>query len=239
MLCLAMVQDDDGEEATLGTELGDAMAGASEADETLADEETVFPRDGHLDRGDEVGRYVVLDRIGRGAMGVVYAAYDPELDRKVALKLLRPAMAGGRAARERLLREARAMARVSHANVATVHDVGMVSDRVFIAMEFIAGTTLAVRTGDPDWPTTLELYVSAGRGLAAAHAHDLVHRDFKPDNVLVGTTAACASSTSASHGAGTTRAPMNVPSPRANWKHASSMVASRRPTGRRGWTNPP
>ncbi|MCA9655231.1 MAG: tetratricopeptide repeat protein [Myxococcales bacterium] len=139
--------------------------------------------------GAKIGRYTVLDRVGAGGMGVVYAAFDPELDRKVALKVLH--QRGGNAGsdgRERLLREAKAMARLSHPNVITVHDVGTFHDRVFIAMEFIDGPTLRgwLRQGSHEWTEIVEVFVKAGRGLAAAHAAGLIHRDFKPDNVLIG-----------------------------------------------------
>lgn len=149
----------------------------------------VAPR---LSEGDKVGRYVVLRRVGAGGMGVVYAAYDPELDRKVAIKLLMTSLGGSLAAefreqRARLLREAQAMAKLSHPNVITVHDVGEYADQVFVAMEFIDGETLgdwAKRTHT--WRETLQVYAAAGRGLGAAHRAGLVHRDFKPDNVLIG-----------------------------------------------------
>jgi tetratricopeptide (TPR) repeat protein/predicted Ser/Thr protein kinase len=139
-----------------------------------------------LDRGASLGRYLILDRLGQGGMGVVYAAYDPELDRKVAVKLLRGdhARDGG----ARLLREAQAMARLQHPNVIAVHDVGTFGGRVFAAMEFVDGATLAevVRSRRLGWRQVVELYLQAGRGLEAAHAAGLVHRDFKPENALVG-----------------------------------------------------
>ena len=142
-------------------------------------------------RGVSIGRYVVLDRIGAGGMGVVYAAYDPDLDRRVALKVMRgrsrkPGSASeGRA---RLLREAQAMAKVDHEHVIAVHDVGTVDGRVFIAMEFIDGQTVGewVRSEEPKTDAILDVFAAAGRGLAAAHAQGLIHRDFKPDNVLRG-----------------------------------------------------
>ena len=92
-----------------------------------------------LERGAAVGRYVILDRIGTGGMGVVYSAYDPELDRKVALKLLRPdrGPSAGEAGRLRLLREAQAIARLAHPNVVAVYDAGSFGDQVFVAMEFV------------------------------------------------------------------------------------------------------
>ncbi|MCB9751732.1 MAG: serine/threonine protein kinase [Myxococcales bacterium] len=135
-----------------------------------------------------VGRYVMIERVGAGAMGVVYSAYDPELDRKVAIKLLQPG-SDDEALQLRLVREAQAMARLSHPNVVHVHDVGRHSDRVFIAMEFVRGRSLGswlrLAVAPRPWRETLELFVQAGRGLRAAHDVGLVHRDFKPDNILI------------------------------------------------------
>ncbi len=140
-----------------------------------------------LTKGTTVGRYVLLERLGSGGMGEVFAAYDPQLDRKVALKLLRPGVVSPDEGRSRLLREAQAMARLNHPNVISVHDVGTFGDRVFVTMEFVEGQTLSdwLREVRP-WPEVLSMFVAAGRGLAAAHSSGLVHRDFKPDNVLVG-----------------------------------------------------
>ena len=142
-----------------------------------------------LRRGASLGRYVVLERLGAGGMGSVYAAFDPKLDRRVALKVLHPALAkrdpSGPA---RLVREAQALAQLVHPNVVTVHDVGQDDDRVFVAMELVEGQTLkawlATQSREPS--ETLACCIAAGRGLAAAHRHGLVHRDFKPDNVMVG-----------------------------------------------------
>jgi len=138
-------------------------------------------------RGQSFGRYVVLHELGSGGMGVVYAAYDPELDRRVALKVL-GAAASEETGRARLLREAQTMARISHPNVITVHDVGEVDDRLFIAMELVDGVDLKrwLADGDHAWPEVLDVLLQAGRGLAAAHDQGLIHRDFKPANVLVG-----------------------------------------------------
>ncbi|NOK32839.1 tetratricopeptide repeat protein [Corallococcus exercitus] len=136
----------------------------------------------------QVGRYLLLRKLGQGGMGVVYAAYDPDLDRKVALKLLHPnADRDNEEARSRLLREAQAMARVSHPNVIPVFDVGMWGDQVFVAMELVDGGTLGslLKEAKPSWREVLERYLQAGRGLQAAHEAGLVHRDFKPANVLV------------------------------------------------------
>jgi serine/threonine protein kinase len=144
-----------------------------------------------LPRGTAVGRFVVLGLVGRGAMGEVYGAYDPELDRKIAIKLVRARLgagSGGSEGRTRLMREAQATAKISHPNVVVVYDAGVFGDRVFIAMEFVEGHTLRywLQEKPRPWQEILEAFVAAGRGLAAAHAKELVHRDFKPDNVMVG-----------------------------------------------------
>jgi tetratricopeptide (TPR) repeat protein len=141
--------------------------------------------------GARVGRYVLLSRVGAGGLGVVYAAYDPELDRRIAVKLLRFAgdAAEGPTAegQERLLLEARALAKLSHRHVVTVHDVGIIDGRVFIAMEYVGGSTLRqwFETQPRGWRRIVELFREAGQGLSAAHDAGLVHRDFKPDNVLL------------------------------------------------------
>jgi serine/threonine protein kinase len=139
-----------------------------------------------------VGRYQIQGRIGAGGMGVVYRAHDPELVRDVAVKLLNTDATSTKdpaTARARLVREARAMARLAHPNVLHVYDVGTTDDGVFIAMELVEGKSLgSVCEADrPPWRQILRYYVDAGRGLAAAHAAGVIHRDFKPENVLVGT----------------------------------------------------
>jgi len=140
-----------------------------------------------------IGRHVVIERLGEGGMGVVYAAYDPQLDRKLAVKLVRATMHDSRGTSDpqaRLLREAQAMARLSHPNVIQVYDTGTHEGQVYIAMEFVDGEPLGKwmrRGGAPrPWRESLDVLSLAGRGLAAAHSAGLVHRDFKPDNVLVG-----------------------------------------------------
>ncbi len=143
--------------------------------------------------GQRVGRYHVLERLGAGGMGEVYLAYDPELDRRVALKLLRRDRQTTQSAQDRLVREAQALAKLSHPNVVAVHDVGTMPLRadepptVYVAMEYVEGQTLrqwlATQT---DWRTIARTYHAAGLGLAAAHKVGIVHRDFKPTNVIVG-----------------------------------------------------
>jgi len=143
-----------------------------------------------LPTGTVVGRYVILGLLARGGMGVVYKAFDPELDRTIALKLV--GLAGlGRGAEEarlRLGREARTLARLSHPNVVAVHDVGTFEGDVFLAMEFVPGQTLRawLRERAPGPREVLAVYLAAGAGLAAAHEVGIVHRDFKPDNVMIG-----------------------------------------------------
>jgi Tol biopolymer transport system component/tRNA A-37 threonylcarbamoyl transferase component Bud32 len=172
-----------------------ALARAAGSESPVADD-SVAPtlplgsgtRDTELPPGARFGRYLVLDWLGAGGMGVVYSAYDSDLNRKVALKVLRNDGIDQLPTRDLLLAEAQAMAQLAHPNVVTVFDVGSVDDRVFLAMELIEGQTLAgwLRASRRKPGEILAMFVAAGHGLAAAHAAGLIHRDFKPDNVLVG-----------------------------------------------------
>lgn len=142
-----------------------------------------------LGLGDEprVGRYVIEARLGEGGMGTVFRARDPELERKVAIKILHPEV--GAEAHELLAREARALARLSHPNVVTVHDVGTRDGQLWVAMELVEGQTLRAyceRKPEGGWREIVRCFVEAGHGLVAAHEAGVIHRDFKPDNVLVG-----------------------------------------------------
>ncbi|MCA9690024.1 MAG: serine/threonine protein kinase, partial [Myxococcales bacterium] len=139
----------------------------------------------------QIGRYTLLRKLGEGGMGVVFTAHDHELDRRVALKLVPGAAASGPWS-GRVQREAQALARLSHPNVVQIHDVGVIDGQLFLAMEYVQGETLASWQAGRDPSAALgrrqiiDMYIQAGRGLRAAHEKGLVHRDFKPQNVIVG-----------------------------------------------------
>ncbi|MCA9652421.1 MAG: serine/threonine protein kinase [Myxococcales bacterium] len=162
----------------------------SAGDDTLESRPAGSSEPGRPARGTVIGRYVVLAELGAGAMGRVYAAYDPKLDRRVALKVLRLDRDDEelfRRAERRLLREAQALARLSHPNVVTVHDVETWRGSLVVAMDFIEGRTLRrwLGEGSRAWPEIVAMVAQAGEGLAAAHRAGMVHRDFKPDNVMI------------------------------------------------------
>ncbi|EDM79256.1 Peptidase C14, caspase catalytic subunit p20 [Plesiocystis pacifica SIR-1] len=148
-----------------------------------------FERDEAAPEGSprRIDRYLIIRELGAGAMGKVFLAYDAELDRRVAIKLLHDRKANQRAGR-RLQREAQAMAQLSHPNVVTVYEVGRQGEELYVVMEYVQGSDLRrwQRAADRGIAETLALFSAAGEGLAAAHDAGLVHRDFKPDNVLVG-----------------------------------------------------
>jgi len=175
----AFLDDVCGEDADLRREV-EALLAADAGLVTLPDSRA--PRD----EPSYVGRFRILEVLGQGGMGIVHVGYDDRLDRRVAIKLLH----GGASAAgtRRLLREAQAMAQVAHPNVVPIYEVIEVGDRVAVVMELVEGRTVSawLRQEDRPWRAVVDIFCSAGRGLAAAHAAGLVHRDFKSDNVLVG-----------------------------------------------------
>jgi len=163
-----------------------ASAGQSEPETLVGDE-----RDhSSMTTGASIDRYLVIDRLGEGGMGVVLRAYDPKLQREVALKLIRNRGRSERSesAKARLMREAQTMARLAHPNVVPVFDVGAHGDDLFVAMELVEGDNLRgwLRQRDRSVTEIVDAFIQASEGLHAAHAEGLVHRDLKPGNLLVG-----------------------------------------------------
>ncbi len=143
-----------------------------------------------LSPGAALGRYVVLRKLGAGGVGIVYLAFDPELDRHVAVKLINHdtrKRSNHTEARGRLVREARAMAQLNHRNIVTIHDVGTFEKRVFLAMEYIQGGTLGewFKGQQRSWKQIVRVFIEAANGLLAVHDAGFIHRDFKPDNVMI------------------------------------------------------
>ncbi|MBX7078573.1 MAG: tetratricopeptide repeat protein [Nannocystaceae bacterium] len=135
-----------------------------------------------------IGRFTILEKLGEGGMGTVYAAHDDELDRTIALKFIHRSRAMDERATHRLLREAQALAKLSHPNLVTVFDVGRVEGQVYLAMELVRGLTMRrwLERSPRPWRAVLRHGLEVARALAAVHHIDLVHRDIKPDNIIIG-----------------------------------------------------
>ncbi|MBL8912299.1 MAG: serine/threonine protein kinase, partial [Archangium sp.] len=165
------------------------LGGSGEATQDVGPPRLFVPEP-ELPAGTPIGHFRIEKTLGIGGMGVVYLARDTNLDRPVALKLLRAESGGtddSQGARTRMLREAHAMARLSHPHVVTIYEVGAHEDRIFLAMELVDGGTVRswLKEKPRSWNEVLKVFIDAGRGLEAAHAAGLVHRDFKPENVLI------------------------------------------------------
>jgi serine/threonine protein kinase/tetratricopeptide (TPR) repeat protein len=164
-------------------------SGEHDSDETISDTSGGRNDEAPLAVGATIDRFIVLSVVGEGGFGRVYAAYDPELDRQIALKLLEISPEE-RTDTEiaRVRREAQALAKITHPNVVTVYDVGQHDGRLYLAMEYVSGQTLRawVQSRRPSWREIVDAFVAAGQGLLAVHEAGLVHRDVKPDNIMIG-----------------------------------------------------
>ena len=175
-----------------GVDLADEQTRVVDVSSLRANTETPLSADellkSRLASGARVGRFVVQRQLDEGGMGLIFRAHDEELDRAVALKILRAQQSEGSIGRARLIREAQALAKLSHPNVVTVYEVGEWQGNVFVAMELVEGRTLRgwLKLKRWRWREVVSMFVQAGRGVAAAHSAGIIHRDFKPSNALVG-----------------------------------------------------
>lgn len=167
--------------------MADEITAPDASEVEAAEGEPVVPSGPAL-RSDRIGRYVVLSKLGAGGMGVVYSAFDEGLARRVAVKLLFPERAHEEHARRRFEREAQVLARLSHPNVVQIYEVGEHEGAIFMAMELVQGISLAewISAGPRPWREVVGCYLQAARGLQAAHEAGILHRDFKPANVILG-----------------------------------------------------
>lgn len=179
------VDDESSMAQTMGPNASESTDSAPSGDEACA-----------LGPGDSIGRYLLISELGAGGMGVVYEGFDPDLDRRVAVKLLHlgPGEAATRAARDteldqaQLMLEAQSLAKLAHPNIVAIYDVGHAHEQIYMAMELVDGVSLSdwLKRSVRPWRSIVELFVQVADGLAAAHAAKIVHRDMKPDNVIVG-----------------------------------------------------
>ena len=139
--------------------------------------------------GQTLGHYRIIEQIGSGGMGVVYRAHDERLDREIAIKVLRPGTLAGESSRKHFRKEALALSKLNHPNIATIHDFDTERDVDFLVMEYIRGVTLNDKLAEASLPEkqVVALGVQLAEGLSAAHEHAVVHRDLKPGNLRITT----------------------------------------------------